>query len=177
MNLSSLSALAKPQRLRYPAAMMQTDRIAIKIYKSQRILQIWADAEMLAEYPIVLGGQPVGHKQREGDGRTPEGRYIVCVRNEQSNYHLSLGLSYPNTQDADAALADSLITQDQWEAIAQACAAGRRPPWDTPLGGAIMIHGGGIARDWTAGCIAMENDAMNALWERVRLGTEVWIFP
>lgn len=132
---------------------------------------------MLAEYPIALGGQPLGHKQREGDGRTPEGSYAVCVRNEQSNYHLALGLSYPNTQDADAALADGRITWDQREAIAQACAAGHRPPWDTPLGGAIMIHGGGIARDWTAGCIALENDAMDALWNLAGLGTAVCILP
>ncbi len=166
-----------PALLRYPSAMAQTSRILVKIYKLKRTLQVWCAQEKLAEYPIALGSQPLGHKLREGDGCTPEGRYTVCVRNEASKYHLALGLTYPNIQDADTALAEGRIAQDQRDAICEAIAAGRRPPWDTPLGGAIMIHGGGAQSDWTAGCIALNNDDMDQLWAWGALGTPVEIEP
>ena len=149
----------------------------ILIEKSKRRLTLFQEDGTSLVFPIVLGKCPDGHKLREGDSRTPEGDYYVCTKNEQSKYHLALGLSYPNPSDADAALEKGEITPAQHEAIRTAHAAGKRPPWDTALGGFIMIHGGGIPSDWTAGCVAMENADIETLFALCRMGAKVRIVP
>jgi murein L,D-transpeptidase YafK len=151
--------------------------IHIEIRKSDRRLLVVRGSEILHEYRIGLGFAPAGHKEREGDGRTPEGDYVVCVRNPESSYHLSLGLSYPNAADAARGLASGLIAQEQHDAILSALAAGDRPPWDTPLGGEIFIHGNGSQRDWTLGCIALDNTDMEELYALIPVGTPVRIRP
>ena len=152
-------------------------RVCVQVVKRQRKLFVWKDGVLLHTFAIGLGFAPEGHKQREGDGKTPQGAYYVCMRNEHSRYHLSLGLSYPNEEDAAAALAQGAITQAECNAIQTAIRAGRRPPWNTPLGGEIMIHGHGAQRDWTAGCIAVEDADMDVLWSLCPLGTQVLIEP
>lgn len=149
----------------------------ILIEKSKRLLTLVRENGSALTFPVALGKCPEGHKLREGDFRTPEGEYYVCTKNEKSKYHLALGLSYPNPTDADAALERGEITVSQHEAIFAAHEAGRRPPWDTPLGGFIMIHGGGIASDWTAGCIALENKDVEILFSLCPLRTRVLIIP
>ena len=149
----------------------------ILIEKSLRRLTLVREAAPSLLFPIVLGKCPKGHKEREGDFRTPEGEYYVCTKNEKSKYHLALGLSYPNPADADAAFETGKISPEQHAAILCAHANGKRPPWDTKLGGFIMIHGGGLASDWTAGCIAMENEDIAALFALCPLGTPVKIIP
>jgi len=149
----------------------------VLIKKSQRQLELWDGDALCARYPIALGFEPEGHKQREGDGRTPEGEYYVCTRNGQSKFYLALGLSYPGKEDAAAALSKGLIDQSTFAAIKKAIDQGKRPPWDTPLGGAIMIHGMGIKGDWTHGCIAVNNDVMDILWRLCSLGTKVTVLP
>lgn len=151
--------------------------LTILIEKSKRLLTLTRDSEPALRFPIALGKSPEGHKQREGDGRTPQGDYYICTRNSQSKYHLSLGLSYPNPSDAAAGLDDGRLTSDQYRAVLQAHASGRRPPWDTPMGGFIMIHGGGIDSDWTAGCIALRNEDAEILFGLCPLGTPVRILP
>ena len=149
----------------------------ILIEKSKRRLTLTRADESDLIFSIVLGKCPEGHKMREGDFRTPEGEYYVCTKNAKSKYHLALGLSYPNPSDADDALKRNELTPAQHEAILAAHAAGRRPPWDTPLGGFIMIHGGGTASDWTAGCIALENADIETLFALCPMGTKVLIVP
>ena len=149
----------------------------MKIYKAQRTLQLWDKDKLISEYPIALGSVPVGHKKAEGDGKTPEGSYFLCVKNDKSSYYKSLGVSYPNTQDAQEAYVDRRITRAEHDGIAQAIKDGKRPPWNTPLGGAIMIHGNGSGSDWTVGCIAVENDVMDALWQVCDIGTGIIIYP
>ncbi len=149
----------------------------ILIEKSLRRLTLIRDHEPDLVFRIALGKCPDGHKQREGDFRTPEGDYYVCTRNEKSKYHLALGLSYPNPSDADAALERTDITSEQRAAVLSAHEQGRRPPWDTNLGGFIMIHGGGAASDWTAGCIAMENEDIETLFALCPMRTKVRIVP
>ena len=90
--------------------------------------------------------------------------------------HLALGLSYPNIEDAERGLSTGLITQEQYQAIVDANKAGVTPPWDTPLGGAIEIHGNQGDRG-TAGCIAMTNDVMDILWSYCAVGVPVTIGP
>ena len=151
--------------------------IQIVIEKGARVLTACEAGHILLRAKIALGSCPDGRKEREGDGRTPEGKYTVCTRNPQSKYHLSLGLSYPNAEDADRGYAARVITRTDRDAIAAAISQGRRPPWDTALGGFIMIPGGGASRDWTAGCVALEDADMDALWDISPIGTEVEIRP
>ncbi len=149
----------------------------ILIEKSLRRLTLTRRDEAPLVFPVALGKCPEGHKEREGDNRTPEGEYYVCTRNDKSKFHLALGLSYPNPADAASALARGEITSAQHEAICAAHEIRRRPPWDTPLGGFIMIHGGGTASDWTAGCIALSNEDIETLFSLCPMGTRVKIVP
>ena len=152
----------------------------IHIYKSKRLLTLIQNSRALFSCRIGLGAYPADTKRAEGDGRTPEGVYRLCTRNDQSKYTLFLGLSYPSPADAREAFASGRITQAQRNAIEKADRAGLRPPWDTPLGGQIGIHGGGIPEgdglaDNTAGCIALLDDDIRRLWALVPLGTRVVI--
>ncbi len=161
----------------YPLFNPEKGEAYIIVKKSERLLELWQGEELIASFPIGLGWSPEGHKQVEGDGRTPEGEYYVCVRNSNSAFYLSLGVSYPNKQDATAALADGRIDKATYEHIASAIDNGQCPDWYTGLGGAIMIHGHGSASDWTAGCIAVENEVMDLLFEYCPLRTRITILP
>jgi hypothetical protein len=147
----------------------------IVVSKSARSLRLYSDGRAVREYRVVLGGDPVGDKERQGDSRTPEGEFYVCVKNERSRFFRSLGLSYPNREDAERGLRDKLITRADYERIVRALARKRTPPWDTALGGEIFIHGGGTANDWTLGCVALDNAHMQELFDSVPLGTPVRI--
>lgn len=153
------------------------ERPRIVIHKAKRRLELFDGTALVARLPVALGSAPIGPKERQGDGRTPEGVYYACVRNDRSKYHLAIGLSYPGGGDAARGLDEGIIDRAQYDAIMDALNGKKRPPWDTGLGGEIMIHGGGTASDWTAGCIAVEDSDMDYLWELVPNGTEVEILP
>jgi murein L,D-transpeptidase YafK len=155
-------------------APVKGDRVVV-IHKADRVLGLYRAGRLTASYPIALGRNAEGAKQKQGDGRTPEGTYFVCTRNPRSQFHLFLGLSYPNTADAKAARRAGLITEKQERSIVAAEAKRRQPPWDTPLGGEVGMHGGGVARDWTLGCIALEDDAIDELWAVLKVGDPVVI--
>ena len=146
--------------------------VRLEIDKSDRTLTVLSGDVALKTYTVGLGN-PDGDKVRQGDKRTPEGRLRVVTRNPKSNFHLFLGLSYPTAEDAARGLQAGLITEAQAAAIREAEAAGRRPPWDTPLGGAVGIHGGGGGADWTWGCVAVEDAEIDEIWEVARIGTVV----
>ena len=136
----------------------------VKVDKSERRLWLMRGDTVVASFPIALGGNPVGHKQREGDRRTPEGRYVLDARKADSAFFRALHVSYPNAQDR-----------------ARAKRAG------VPPGSAIMIHGqpngmGALApvtqqRDWTDGCIALTDADMQRVWDLVRVPTPIEIAP
>jgi len=149
----------------------------VLIRKADRVLALYREGKLAAAYPVALGPSSAGHKQREGDGRTPEGEYYVCNRNAQSQFHLFLGLSYPSARDAAAGYRAGLITKAQREAIVAANAKHQRPPWDTLLGGEVGIHGGGASHDWTLGCIALEDAAIEELWQVLQVGDPVVVQP
>ena len=69
------------------------------VYKSVNRMELWANGELIKTYKISLGGNPIGHKQHEGDSKTPEGLYYINDRNPNSQFHLNLGISYPNEKD------------------------------------------------------------------------------
>lgn len=130
----------------------------VEVHKSDRKMYLLHYNEVLKVYDVALGFQPVGHKQVEGDGKTPEGSYRISHRNPRSSFHLSLGVSYPDVDDVE-----------------NARAMGKSP------GGDIMIHGynryKGRRGDWTAGCIAVTNREMEDVYAMVKPGTPILIVP
>jgi len=147
---------------RLPPHVPVAERIVIE--KRTRRLLLMNGGEVVAAYPVKLGLSPVGHKQYEGDFRTPEGSYFLSRRNPRSEFFLSLEVSYPNEADR-----------------ARARAEGLRP------GGLIMIHGQPNVRtrppayyannDWTNGCIAVSNSDMIDIWQRTQVGMPIEIRP
>jgi len=138
------------------------DRVIVK--KAERKLQLLKQGEVIREYRVALGAAPRGHKFQEGDERTPIGDYILDWRNPRSNFYKSIHVSYPNEQD---------------KALAQLLG--------TPPGGMIMVHGlpnhirspairaEYSRRDWTNGCIAVQDHEMDEIWRLVRDGTPIRI--
>lgn len=136
----------------------------ILVDKSERTLVLFADGRPIRSYPVSLGRNPVGHKRYEGDKRTPEGIYLIDGKNPNSAFHLSLHISYPNDRDVRLA---------------------RERGWDP--GGQIVIHGlpTGLMKtssnkydyDWTDGCIAVSNSAIEEIWQLVDEGTLIEITP
>ena len=149
----------------------------IVVYKKERKLEFYSDQKLLRTYRIGLGFNPVADKIREGDGATPEGDFYVFVKNNKSAYYLSVGVSYPNPEDAERGLRDRLITKAQYDAILEAHRKKTTPPQYTKLGGLIYIHGHGASKDWTWGCVALENEDIKELFDAVTVGTPVTIKP
>ena len=149
----------------------------VTVEKSRRLLTVTENGRALWQTRVALGREPAGPKRREGDGRTPEGVYRVCLCKAQGKYGLSLGLSYPGAADARRAYAEGIIDRATLDAVEAAETEGRRPPWGTPLGGEIYIHGGGTQTDWTAGCIALSDSDMAVLFKAADLGMPVVILP
>ncbi|MDP2182813.1 MAG: L,D-transpeptidase [Actinomycetota bacterium] len=149
----------------------------IVISKSLRTLTVMSEGARVKTYRIALGRDPIADKLKEGDGRTPEGDFYVCGRHSETRYHRTLGLSYPNEEDAERGSAAGIISRREYTDIVRAIRAMKRPPWHTGLGGEIMIHGGGTADDWTDGCIAMSDADAEELFAATPLGTPVCIEP
>jgi len=119
------------------------------IYKEKRRLYVIQDNVLVRDYPIGLGTHPRGHKQKEGDGRTPEGEFQVKAKSRQGPYSKSLLLD--SAKDAG--------------------------PWSSPLSSRISLHGGGAHTDWTDGDIALYDSDMRELYAIVSPGTPVMIRP
>ncbi len=143
-------------------ALPKADKVLV--LKSQRQLQLLRDGTPFRTYRVALGLKPVGHKERQGDHRTPEGTYVIKARKPDSRFYRALEISYPDAQDLEAARQ-----------------AGVSP------GGNIMIHGLPPEReafgeihtlwDWTNGCIAVTNREMDEIWAAVEVGTPIEIRP
>ena len=153
------------------------ERPRIVVRKAARRLDLYSGDKLLRTYKVGLGFSPVADKKQEGDGATPEGEFYVLVKNNKSAYYLSLGISYPNAEDADRGLRDGLINRAQHRAITEAIRNKTAPPQYTKLGGLIYIHGHGAQSDWTWGCVALENEDIRELFDGVSVGTPVTIQP
>ncbi|HCC08152.1 MAG TPA: hypothetical protein DEP72_08370 [Clostridiales bacterium] len=149
---------------------------SIEIYKSDRLLKFYEGDKVLGVFKIALGTHPLGHKKKEGDKKTPQGEYYICTRNDKSKYTLFLGLSYPNKVDAENGYDANMITKSEYEEIGKSIDDKKAPSWNTKLGGAIGIHGGGADTDWTWGCIALSDDDIKILWDYTNMGTRVLIY-
>lgn len=148
----------------------------IVIEKEKRCLSVYdAEGRRLLHCRAALGRNPVGHKQGEGDGKTPEGAYFVCLKREKGKYGQSLGISYPSLTDAKNAVSEGRLDAGLLHLFEEAERETRRPPWGTSLGGEIYIHAGGSDRDWTAGCIALDEADMARLFAMTEHGDQVII--
>jgi murein L,D-transpeptidase YafK len=151
------------------------------IEKAARTLHLYVGTTLDRSYPVALGRNWSADKAMEGDEATPLGEFYICSKNPRSKFFLSLCLSYPNAEDAARGLAAGLISPGEHADILAALREKRPPPQHTRLGGEIYIHGQnpaprpGEPKDWTRGCIALDNGAMQALYERIALGTPVLI--
>jgi murein L,D-transpeptidase YafK len=143
-----------------PAEEAAVDRVVVE--KLQRRMDLMSGDRVVRSYDVALGFAPEGDKQQEGDGKTPEGRYVIEGRNPSSAFHLSLKISYPDAADRAAALARGVSP-----------------------GGDIFIHGapnwwilpGQPPGDWTRGCIAVTKAEIEEIWRLVPDGTPVEIRP
>jgi murein L,D-transpeptidase YafK len=165
MSLRDIVAAIRRRRQESPppaAAEAQAD--LVEVFKSERRMELKRDGRTIRRYRVALGFAPERHKEREGDGRTPEGSYTVDARNPQSAFHLSLRVSYPDQADK-----------------AHAASLGLSP------GGDIYIHGqpngwrklfvGHPAKDWTTGCVAVSDAEIREIWSLVPTGARVVIHP
>ncbi|WP_444931263.1 murein L,D-transpeptidase family protein [Microbulbifer sp. SSSA002] len=134
----------------------------VQVIKSENLMRLLDGSKIVRSYHVALGGQPQGHKQQEGDERTPEGLYTLDYKKEDSSYYRAMHISYPNAEDRS-----------------RAEARGVSP------GGFIMVHGqrnrlGWLAPlsqrfNWTDGCIALTNDEMDEFMSLVQTGTPIEI--
>jgi len=136
----------------------------VVVEKSKRRMYLIKHGVVYQEYRISLGNRPIGHKGKEGDKRTPEGRYVIDYRNPESRFHLSLHINYPSEMDLQLASNNGVSP-----------------------GGEIFIHGlpnntkhhpsQFRGRDWTDGCIAINNQEIKEFWALVKDGTPIEIRP
>jgi murein L,D-transpeptidase YafK len=160
-----LSFLVVPLAGLSPSSPSRPERAdSILIFKKDHVMELLAGGKVIRTYKVALGSGGLAPKECEGDGRTPEGHYVIDSRNEHSEYHKALHVSYPNPEDRK-----------------RAAKRGVSP------GGAIMIHGlpngkGWIgaahrAMDWTLGCVAVTDQEIDEVWKLVPVGTPVEIRP
>jgi murein L,D-transpeptidase YafK len=153
----SMTGLSAPAGMLTPA-----DRVVV--HKAGRKMELYREGELIATYRVSLGLVPAGHKQREGDFRTPEGKYRLTRRNAQSEFFLAVQVSYPEAVDM------ALARKNGWQP-----------------GGSIMVHGlpnrlkysrdRYLNTDWTDGCIALSNEDMLDFWLLTGQGTPIEIRP
>ena len=159
-----VAAIRRRRREPPPAAPAGAQADLIEVFKGERRMELKREGRTIRRYRVALGFSPERHKEREGDGRTPEGYYTVDARNPRSAFHLSLRVSYPDEDDK-----------------ARAASLGVSP------GGDIYIHGqpngwrkflvGHPAKDWTTGCVAVSDAEIREVWTLVPTGVRVVIHP
>jgi murein L,D-transpeptidase YafK len=150
----------------WPRSVLPQDAKAdlVVVHKAARRLELYREGVLLKSYAVSLGPHPIGPKQQQGDGKTPEGEYRLNYRKADSSFHRALHISYPGPAD-----------------IAFARSHGVDP------GGLVMVHGmknglGWLGRlhlavDWTDGCVAVTDDEMDELWRAVPEGTKILLKP
>jgi murein L,D-transpeptidase YafK len=150
----------------------------LEIWKAQRRMELRYGDHVDRQFTVSLGRAPHFGKEERGDHRTPVGRYYVAYK-KPSRFHLFLGLSYPNIDDAEKGYQRGLISADQWADIYFANLNGDTPTSGTALGGMVGIHGFGdrdyMPVDWTEGCIAISNTEIEYLYDLLPVGTPVVI--
>ncbi|MFA4819804.1 MAG: L,D-transpeptidase [Candidatus Aenigmatarchaeota archaeon] len=148
----------------------------ILVEKTKRNISLYRDGVLEHSYRIGLGGNPIDDKTRSGDSCTPEGEFHVVakVAPHQSFYKLML-IDYPSEPHALRGYRSGIITNAEYNAIVNAHRANGTPSQWTALGGDICIHGGGSDRDWTLGCVALDNKDIDVVYVWTPMHTKVII--
>jgi len=149
----------------------------IVVRKSARNLALCSAGTLVANFQAGLGFAPVGDKEREGDGKTPEGVFYVASLVPNSSYYKAFLLSYPDSGDAARGLSSGLITQAQKSAIDTAQANCTVPPQTTQLGSYVEVHGNGGTSDWTLGCVAISNAGIDQLYSTIGVRDTIVVLP
>jgi murein L,D-transpeptidase YafK len=165
-----------------PPACLQIVRV--EVWKQERILRAYCKRGAVVAMDVALGRDESGPKRSAGDQRTPEGRYQTVETARQGRFHLFIPIDYPSREDAAAARAEGRLTELDYQRIMHAHELALLPPHQTPLGGDLGFHGEGERwrgdsryLNWTYGCIALPDDEIDFLAERLRPGVPVWIHP
>lgn len=150
----------------------------IEVWKGQRAMELREGEQVVRRFEVALGFSPAAHKRIRGDARTPSGQYFISRKNPASSFHRFLWINYPNADDAERGYRDQMISAREWAELFVANLRYETPTAGTALGGAVGIHGyGGRARsgDWTKGCIAVTDEEIDFIYNRVSVGTPVII--
>ena len=161
--------------------------LKLVIRKSRYSVTLYKGEIPVKTYRAVFGkGYPNGDKQMQGDQRTPEGEFYICAMNDSKRFYKFMGLSYPGLKHAEAGLRSGMISPDEYAMIKKAIEERLPPPWGTRLGGAVGIHGRTletgnaqlyVGKNWTDGCIALDNTDIDEIYTAVSIGTPVTILP
>ena len=159
--------------------------IWVHISKRDKQLKIYRGGHLAATYAADFGTNDFLDKERQGSAlrpdhwRTPEGVYYVTEKNPESTFYKALVLNYPTAEDARRGIREGIISHEEYEAIIDAQESHTSPPMNTALGGWIEIHGegSGAGLNWTHGCVAIHNSAMDKMWNWITVGTPVLIEP
>ena len=185
--LLSPASLAEPLKVAHRDALLgMVPRVELEIHKSRRELLVKQGTRVARRYIAATGRGGLGDKRIRGDNKTPEGVYYITGFNEDSAFDMFFRLNYPNAKDGYFGLKRELIDRDDFDRILDAQRRDQLPPQDTPLGGAIGIHGIGEEnkdrlhvqrwQNWTQGCIALTNREIRELRRYVGVGTRVVIY-
>ena len=139
---------------------VSVDKVLVK--KTQRLLYLIKDGKIHRQYPISLGSDPVDPKQRMGDKRTPEGHYLIDYRSSKSQFYRALHINYPNATDRQRAKATGVNPGGQIFIHGSPNNLAVKASWRSPV-------------DWTFGCIALSNEAIDEIWQLVKDGTPIEI--
>ncbi len=185
MNRSLIVILTCLSLLVWQQPVKATGNYELVIKRSEKRLLIQKDGEVLRSFHVALGSGGRKAKMKSGDRLTPLGKYHITQVRDSDRFHMFIQLDYPSVRDAITALKEDRISKAQYRKILDAHIFGNLPPQNTPLGGAIGIHGIGVETkdkleiheiaDWTKGCIALRNDEIEQLTKYISKGTQVTI--
>jgi len=180
-----LVAIISPAHAQDRVRTRPREDVSVTIFKKAHQLWLYHGKTPIKVYRIFLGSSPKGDKTKRGDNRTPEGEYRIVEKRADSKFHRFITIDYPNLKDADRAYEEGQLTASQWVEILYASTKGIKPPWNTPLGGFLGIHGIGDNEkfklrliedmDWTNGCVALTNRDVDELFLRLPIGAAVRI--
>lgn len=156
----------------------------VEMFKSERRVELLTQTseglKTIKSYDMSLGFEPMGHKTQEGDGKTPEGRYMLDWKNPNSKYNLSIHVSYPNQADRDQARARGVSPGGE---IFLHGMPNNTKPWawliSPAFNGSVneMIHSILQDYDWTLGCVALRDQDIEEIYENLEVPTPIEIFP
>jgi murein L,D-transpeptidase YafK len=176
-NARTMGEQPSPRNIVVEDELPQMSEPRLVLTKNDRKLELFDGDKLIKSFKVSLGFTPDGDKEREGDGRTPEGEFYIYTKNPKSQFYLSLGVSYPGIADAERGLRGGLISKVEHDQIVEAVHGRKMPPQKTQLGGEIFLHGGGTGKDWTYGCAALSDEDIRELFNAIPIGTPIVIQP